>query len=172
LSQSSSFRKLKQKKPGMMKTLERKVLVVDDEPVFQRLVQHHLERAGFVALNASNGRIALEVAERESPCVIVMDLMMEDMDGLSALKQLKKNTRTKSIPVIMVTATVYPITRQEAAVYGAANFLTKPFSPAQLLAAIAKVVPGFEPPDLSPPKPRVVRETELPAAPVPSAVSS
>jgi CheY-like chemotaxis protein len=122
-------------------TQERKVLVVDDEPVFQRLVQHHLERAGFVALNAANGRVAIEVAERESPCVIVMDLMMEDMDGLSALKQLKKGDRTKSIPVIMVTATVYPITRLEAETSGAAAFLTKPFSPAQLLAAIRRLVP-------------------------------
>jgi len=155
-----------------MNTSERKVLVVDDEPVFQRLVQHHLERAGFRTLNASNGRIALEVAERESPCVIVMDLMMEDMDGLSALKQLKKNERTKSIPVIMVTATVYPITRQEAAVSGAAIFLSKPFSPAQLLAAIAKVVPDLEQPNLSPTKAVVQREAEASTAAPPAAVTA
>jgi CheY-like chemotaxis protein len=123
-----------------------KVLVVDDEPLFQRLVQHHLERAGFVALNAANGRLAIEVAERESPCVIVMDVMMEDMDGLSALRQLKKSDKTRPIPVIMVTASEYQITRREAEASGAACFMTKPFSPAQLLMSIRRLLPDVEEP--------------------------
>ena len=154
----------------MIMAQERKVLVVDDEPLFQRLVHHHLERAGFLALTASNGRVAIEVAERELPCVIVMDLMMEDMDGLSALKLLKKNTHTKSIPVIMVTATVYPITRLEAETSGAAIFLTKPFSPAQLLGAIRKLVPDLQAAAAVPPDHAAAREDAIPNTVVPAPV--
>ena len=123
-----------------------KVLVVDDEPYMHRLLQHHLERAGFQMLNARNGREAIEVAERDLPNLIVMDVMMAEMDGLSALKQLKKSDTTKTIPVIMITASAHHITRQEAELSGAALFLTKPFSPTQLLMAVRKLVPEVEKP--------------------------
>ena len=118
-----------------------KVLVVDDEPYMHRLLQHHLERAGFQMLDAYNGREALELAGRDLPNLIVMDVMMAEMDGLSALKQLKKDNATKAIPVVMITASMHQITRQEAELSGAALFLTKPFSPTQLLSAMRTLVP-------------------------------
>ena len=117
-----------------------KVLVVDDEPYMRRLLQHHLQRAGFETLDASNGREAVELAQRESPNLIVMDVMMAEMDGLTALKELKKSAATNSIPVIMITASAHHITRQEAEASGAVLFLTKPFSPTQLLMAVRSFV--------------------------------
>ncbi len=118
-----------------------KVLVVDDEPYMHRLLQHHFERAGFQLLNARNGREAIQVAEQNLPNLIVMDVMMAEMDGLTALKQLKKADQTKGIPVIMITASAHHVTRQEAESSGAALFLTKPFSPTQLLMAVRTLLP-------------------------------
>ena len=118
-----------------------KILVVDDEPLVHRLLQHHLERAGYQTLAANNGNEALEVASRESPQLIVMDIMMSEMDGLTALKHLKKTEDTKSIPVIMITANPLHVSRQESEISGAAFFMTKPFSPAQLLTEIRRLVP-------------------------------
>ncbi|MSU58814.1 MAG: response regulator [Pedosphaera sp.] len=121
-----------------------KVLVVDDEPYMHRLLQHHLERAGFQMLNALNGREALELARRELPNLVIMDVMMAELDGLSALKELKKGDDTKAIPVIMITASAHHVTRKEAEDSGAALFLTKPFSPTQLLMAVRTLVPEVE----------------------------
>ena len=121
-----------------------KVLVVDDEPYMHRLLQHHLERAGFQMLNAHNGREAIQLAEQNLPNLIVMDVMMAEMDGLTALKQLKQTEQTKNIPVIMITASAHHVTRQQAESSGAALFLTKPFSPTQLLMAVRTLVPEVE----------------------------
>jgi two-component system phosphate regulon response regulator PhoB len=123
-----------------------KALVVDDEPYMHRLLQHHLGRLGFQMLNARNGREGLEMAQRETPDLIVMDVMMPELDGLSALKELKKTALTQAIPVIMITASAFHVTREEADACGAALFLTKPFSPTQLVQAVREFVPGVAAP--------------------------
>src|SRR5437868_15533480 len=119
-----------------------KILVVDDEPIVHRLLQHHLERAGYEMIGATNGREALELASTQSPQLIVMDVMMAEMDGLTALRSLKKEDDTKEIPVIMITANSHYVTQQESEAAGASLFLTKPFSPSQLLNEIRRLVPG------------------------------
>ncbi len=121
--------------------MTRKILVADDEPLVHRLLQHHLERAGFQLVSATNGREALDAAASEHPSLIVMDVMMADIDGITAIRTLKKSEETKSIPVVVITANPLPIVRAESESCGAALFLTKPFSPAQLLAAIRKLLP-------------------------------
>ncbi len=121
--------------------MTRKILVADDEPLVHRLLQHHLERAGFQLVSASTGREALDAANAQQPSVIVLDVMMSEVDGISALKSLKKSQETRSIPVIVITANAMPIVRTECEASGAAAFMTKPFSPAQLLAAIRKLLP-------------------------------
>ena len=117
-----------------------KILVVDDEPYMHRLMQHHLGRAGYVLVRANNGREAIELAVRENPHLIVMDVMMAEVDGLTALKTLKQDDATKHIPVIMVTASAHHITREDSESSGAALFLTKPFSPTRLLMEIRQLV--------------------------------
>jgi CheY-like chemotaxis protein len=117
-----------------------KILVVDDQPYMHALMRHHLTRAGFEMLPASNGRQALETATRENPAAIIMDVMMDEMDGLTALKHLKAEAATQTIPVIMITANAHHITREEAENSGAALFLTKPFSPTKLILEIQRLL--------------------------------
>jgi CheY-like chemotaxis protein len=118
-----------------------KILVVDDEPYMHALLQHHLKRAGYEPLKAANGREALTLAAQEKPALIIMDIMMEEMDGLVALQELKKEASTSNIPVIMITANAHNVTRQQAESSGAVLFLTKPFSPTQLLQEVKKIIP-------------------------------
>jgi len=87
------------------------ILVVDDDPITQRVLQHYLTRTGHHILTATNGRQAIEVAERELPALIILDVMMPEMGGLTALRQLKEIEATKSIPVIIVTVQAAPLTQ-------------------------------------------------------------
>jgi two-component system, chemotaxis family, chemotaxis protein CheY len=119
----------------------KQILVVDDDQLMHRLFQHHLEKAGYQMLSATNGREAIEIASRENPGLIVMDIMMPEVDGLAALRELKKADATKAIPVIVITANGHHLARKESESCGAALFLTKPFSPTQLLNEIRRLVP-------------------------------
>jgi CheY-like chemotaxis protein len=116
------------------------ILVVDDEPYMRRLMQHHLARAGYALTYAVNGREAVEMAGRDLPALIIMDVMMPEMDGLTALKQLKADKTTRQIPVIILTASAQALTRQESEASGATLFLTKPFSPTLLMADIKRLL--------------------------------
>jgi CheY-like chemotaxis protein len=121
--------------------MAQKILIVDDDPLMPLLLQHHLERAGYQLCTAQNGRQAIEVATRELPQLIVMDIMMSEMDGLTAVRQLKKTEATKDIPVIVIATSAHRMVQQEAELAGAAVFLMKPFSPARLLADIRRLIP-------------------------------
>lgn len=117
-----------------------KILVVDDEPYMHLLLRHHLLRGGYQMLSARSGREALELARREQPALVIMDVMMADLDGLATLRELKQAETTRAIPVIMITANALNVTRQEAEASGAALFLTKPFSPTQLMATLRELL--------------------------------
>ena len=118
-----------------------KILLVDDDRLIHRLYQHHLEKAGFELLSAYNGAEVLEIAAREVPSVIVMDIMMPEMDGLSAMRELKHDDRTKNIPVVVITANPhYHLSQMESKWAGAATFLTKPFGPPALVSAVQRVL--------------------------------
>lgn len=116
-----------------------KVLVVDDEPFMIRLIEIVLERDGYSMVKAANGSEAVEVARREGPELIIMDGMMPEMDGLTALRLLKQDALTRDIPVILLTANPNRFSREEAVSSGATVFLTKPFSPTQLLSEIRRI---------------------------------
>lgn len=120
--------------------MTKKILVADDEQYMHRLMQHHLARAGYSVVSARNGREAVEMAHNESPQLIIMDVMMAEMDGLAALKELKQVESTRRIPVIMMTASAHMLTREESASSGAAAFFTKPFSPTQLMLEIKRLL--------------------------------
>lgn len=121
--------------------MSNQVLVVDDDPLMHRLLKHHFERAGYQLLSANNGREALDLASREQPGLIVMDVMMPEVSGLDALRELKKGDTTKAIPVIVITANPHAIVSKESGNAGGAVFMTKPFSPAQLLNEIRRLLP-------------------------------
>ena len=123
--------------------MPQKVLIVDDDPIMHQLVKRHLERAGYEMLSATNGIEAIDIATRELPHVIVMDVMMPEVDGLESMRRLRKSEATKAIPVIVVTANVneYEASQRESKAIGAAGFLTKPLSPARLVQEIQRVLP-------------------------------
>jgi len=116
-----------------------KVLVVDDEPFMIRLIGIVLERDGYQMLHASNGQEAVDLARRAPPDLIIMDGMMPRMDGLTALRLLKQEAITCGIPVILLTANPNRFSREDAVSSGATVFLTKPFSPTQLLGEVRRL---------------------------------
>ena len=117
-----------------------KILIVDDEPHMLRVTELSIKRGGYQIVIGRNGKEAIELAAREKPSLIVMDVSMPEMDGLTALTQLKANPETANIPVIMLTVRGQAMARQQAEQSGAAVYLTKPFSPSQLLAEVNRLL--------------------------------
>ena len=116
------------------------VLIVEDEPHMLRLTELSLRKGGFEILIARNGIEALGLAGSKNPALIVMDVLIPEMDGLTALKHLKTSPATAPIPVIMLTTRGHNLTRQEAETAGAEAYLTKPFSPTQLLVEARRLI--------------------------------
>ena len=119
-----------------------KILFVDDDALMHRLYLPHLQRAGYQVLSAHTGAEAIEIAAHEVPHLIVMDIMMPQLDGLSTIREIKRLPATMDIPVIVVTANPhYHLSQQESQWAGASLFLTKPFGPAMLLDTIKRLLP-------------------------------
>jgi DNA-binding response OmpR family regulator len=119
-----------------------KVIFADDDLLIRRLYVPHLARAGFEVIEAMNGNDVLQKALAQRPGLIIMDIMMPDTDGLSALRNLKKEETTKDIPVIIISEKVTEMTTREASISGAVSFMSKPFSSAQLIDAAKKLLPS------------------------------
>ena len=124
--------------------MPQKILIVDDEAFMLRVTELSLKKGGYGLIFGRNGSEAVKLAGGEQPALIIMDVQMQEMDGLAALRQLKQNPATASIPVIMLTARGHMLTRQEAEGSGAALFLTKPCSPMQLLKEVQRILGGAE----------------------------
>jgi DNA-binding response OmpR family regulator len=109
------------------------VLIVDDEPFMLRLIEASLKKGGFAVTTCRNGEMAIEWATQIPPRLIIMDLMMPGLDGLATLRRIKAVPSLRDVPAIMLTAKGHQLAQVEAAECGAEVFLTKPFSPSQLL---------------------------------------
>jgi two-component system alkaline phosphatase synthesis response regulator PhoP len=109
------------------------VLVVDDEARIVKLVRDYLERAGFAVLTARDGEAALALARIEQPDLIVLDLMLPGMDGLDVCRRLRQ---VSGVPIIMLTARVEEADRVVGLELGADDYVTKPFSPRELVARV------------------------------------
>ena len=116
-----------------------RVLIADDEPHMLKFIEFTLRKGKFEILKANDGVQALEVAEAQKPNVIVLDVLMPGMDGVTALKSLKKNPVLKRIPVILLTARGHSLDPEEAKKAGASCYLTKPFSPTELLKQVQQL---------------------------------
>jgi CheY-like chemotaxis protein len=123
---------------------KKKVLIVDDEPNVRRLL-HSILNKKFVVFEAEDGQQAIDMTTAQQPDVILMDMMMPKMDGLTACLMIKKNPDTKKIPVIMVTAIGFELNIKLSQQMGASGYVTKPFSPQDLLAKIAEVLQPASP---------------------------
>jgi DNA-binding response OmpR family regulator len=123
----------------MNPTNVKKVLIADDEIYMVRLLEMTFKKGGFEVVSCRDGNEALAAAAVQ-PQLIVLDVIMPGLDGLGALRQLKENPATKNIPVVVLSAKGHALTRVEAELAGAAIFLTKPFSPNQLLGEVKKIL--------------------------------
>ena len=116
------------------------VLVADDEPDVLNLVAAHLASAGYKVLRASDGAEALAKSREHLPSVVVLDIMMPEMSGLEVCKALKSDSRTASISIIMLTARTSEVDRVLSFELGADDYLSKPFSPRELVLRITAIL--------------------------------
>jgi DNA-binding response OmpR family regulator len=117
-----------------------KILVVDDEPEAVELLDFNLRQAGYAVTTAGDGAEALKKARTQSPDMIVLDVMLPEMDGFEICKSLRLDSATAKIPIIMLTAKAAEIDRVLGLELGADDYLTKPFSPRELLLRIKKIL--------------------------------
>jgi len=117
-----------------------KILIAEDEADVQELVSLHLRNAGFVPMNAENGPEAIRRAREEMPNLIVLDIMMAGMNGLEVCKLLKADMATSRIPLIMLTAKAEEPDRIVGLELGADDYMTKPFSPRELVLRVKSVL--------------------------------
>ena len=115
-----------------------KVLVVDDELEVRDLLVRFLTEQGYEAMVASNGEEAIELAEKENPQAILLDIKMPGIDGIETCKRLKANEKTRFIPVIMATALWD--TYSDAIKAGAEDFVTKPFNLTELSHRVKSII--------------------------------
>lgn len=114
-----------------------RVLVVDDEPIVTEVVQRYLIREGYQVQVAADGRSALKQARDNAPDLVVLDLMLPEIDGLEVCRQLRAES---SIPIIMLTAKGEDSDKILGLGIGADDYLTKPFSPGELIARVKAVL--------------------------------
>ena len=117
-----------------------RVLVVDDEPDIVALVAYHLAKAGYSVSTATSGPEGLISARREKPSLIVLDLMLPGLSGLEVMQQLRADPATSRIAVLMLTARREESERIEGLTLGADDYLTKPFSPPELVLRVAAIL--------------------------------
>jgi two-component system phosphate regulon response regulator PhoB len=118
----------------------KKILVAEDEHDVLQLVATNLKTAGYQVLKAEDGESALEQTRNALPCLVVLDLMLPGMSGLEVCKVLKSEASTKLIPVIMLTAKAEEVDRIVGLELGADDYVTKPFSPRELVLRIRSIL--------------------------------
>lgn len=118
-----------------------KILIVDDEKRIVRTVRTYLENEGYATLQAYDGEMALEIWRREAPDLVVLDIMMPRLDGLEFCREVRN---TSSTPIIVLSARCLEEDRLAGLDLGADDYVTKPFSPRELVARIRAVLRRFE----------------------------
>lgn len=117
-----------------------KILVVDDEPEAVELVEFNLKQAGFDVVTAADGADALKKARATLPSLVVLDLMLPEVDGLEVCKLLRRDPATAALPIIMLTARAAEIDRILGLELGADDYVTKPFSPRELVLRVKNIL--------------------------------
>jgi DNA-binding response OmpR family regulator len=124
---------------------KKRILIIDDEPDFVRVVQLRLEAAGYDVSVAFDGMQGVSTAHKEKPDLIILDIMMPAMHGHRVCEALKKSSKTWTIPIIYLTAKGSKEDEELAYKLGAEHFLTKPYDPQVLLETIKKALdPGAQ----------------------------
>jgi two-component system phosphate regulon response regulator PhoB len=126
--------------PGTERPHGERILVVDDEPDIVALVAYHLAKSGFRVSTASSGTDAVDLARRERPALVVLDLMLPDLSGFEVLERLRTDEATQQVAVLMLTARREEPDRIRGLSLGADDYLTKPFSPQELVLRVGAIL--------------------------------
>jgi CheY-like chemotaxis protein len=118
------------------------ILVVDDDPVIQKLLSVNFEMEGYRVVTASDGLDGLAQVEAVNPDIILLDVMMPRMDGLTVARKLKSDPSTKGIPIVLLSAKAQSTDIQLGLEAGAEDYITKPFDPLELLDKVAALIGG------------------------------
>jgi two-component system phosphate regulon response regulator PhoB len=116
------------------------ILVVDDETDILNLLDYNLRKAGFTVILARDGPEAIALASSRGPDVVILDIMLPDMEGTEVLRRLKAAPSTAAIPVVMLTAKGEEVDRVVGLELGAEDYITKPFSPRELLLRVRAIL--------------------------------
>jgi phosphate regulon transcriptional regulator PhoB len=122
--------------PNRNANMKPKILVVDDEPDALELIQYNLKAAGYDVVTAADGEEALKKARTTHPSLVILDVMLPEVDGLEVCKTLRREPTTSAIPIIMLTAKAGEIDRVLGLELGADDYVTKPFSPRELVLRV------------------------------------
>ena len=120
--------------------MKQKILVVDDEPDALELIEFNLKGAGYDVVTAPDGEEALKTARLTLPELIILDVMLPEVDGMEVCKILRRDQRTALIPIIMLTAKAAEIDRVLGLELGADDYVTKPFSPRELVLRVKRLL--------------------------------
>jgi len=123
------------------------ILIIEDEKDIVDLIAYHLKQSGFSILTAMDGASGLELAKKERPSLIILDLMLPEMDGKDVCRVLKADPKTQSIPILMLTAKAEEMDRVIGFELGADDYVTKPFSPRELVLRVKAIQRRKETPD-------------------------
>lgn len=118
----------------------RKVLVADDERNIRHILDFSLHAEGFTVLSAHNGEDAFKQAVEERPDLVILDVMMPGQGGVETCRKLKRDPRTKNIPVILLTAMATREDRETGLAAGADRYITKPFSPQKVVETVLELL--------------------------------
>lgn len=116
-----------------MEAMRDRVLIVEDEKDVREMLRLNLKAGGFDVLEAHNGAEGLAIAKAELPSVVILDLMMPEMSGMEVCRALRRNPATSRIPILMLTAKSTEVDKVAGLEVGADDYVTKPFSPRELL---------------------------------------
>lgn len=122
-----------------------RILLIEDEPDIAEVLQYNLEKEGFVVETSRRGDSGLEAIRRESPDLILLDLMLPGIDGLELTRMLKRDAATSRLPIVMLTARGEEVDRIVGLELGADDYISKPFSPREVVLRVKAVLRRLQP---------------------------
>jgi twitching motility two-component system response regulator PilG len=114
------------------------VLVVDDSPTIRKIVEITLRKAGYTVITAESGLSALAAVADRAPDLILLDVMLPNLNGYQVCQLLKRNARSRGVPIVMLSGRDGVFDKMKGKLVGATDYVTKPFEPGKLIAAVGK----------------------------------
>ncbi len=120
--------------------MEKKILVIEDDPAISRLVDYSLRHEGYAVIQASNGLEGIRKAHNEAPDLVILDVMLPGMDGFEICHRLRAEADTAQVPILMFSAKAQEIDKNTGLKVGADDYLPKPSAPAEIVSRVEKLL--------------------------------